>query len=938
MRNDEKRRRAKDLFLDALEQEPSERRRFLDEVCGENRALRLEIESLLRAHSRAGEFLKHPALDGDPPGPFTDIEEIIGQRVGAYRIVRLLGTGGMGTVYLGELDDDEFSKQVGVKLIKRGMDTDSILRRLRHERQVLADLEHPNIARLVDGGATDDGLPYLIMEYVDGLPIDQHCRDNALSIEERLTLFRTVCDTVHYAHQRLIVHRDLKPNNILVDRDGRVKLLDFGIAKVLDSESPDLTTVDGPARSQPLTPRYASPEQIRGGAITTAADVYSLGVVLYELLTGHPPHDVASSTPAEVRSIVCERDPAKPSIAAASAVGGSARLARRLSGDLDNVILKALRKEPGRRYASAKQLSDDIRRHQDGLPIRARADTLGYRTRKFVRRNAVAVGAAALLFVAMTGAAVVSTVLYVQSKRANDRAVAAQRDAESQRETAQEITEYLKNMFEAVDPDATQERTDVTARQVLETAAARINAELADRPAIAAELHHTIGTAYKNLALFDEALMRYANALDIQRSIHDGPHADIVGCLLSVANIHTRKARYPEAQSILDEALEMSRALDDGSRGLLARSIQAKAKLRFAEGVFAEAESLYRETVDLYRSASEPSKYDISHALHDLALTLRERGDYAESEAILRNAVAMLREEIGNNHTDIAHMLNSLGWILEASGNGAQSVPLVREALAIFEAVYDDDHPKVMMTRTNLAMMLRNEGQYEEAIAFQRESVKVWRDRYGPDHPYVGHALNNLALALDESGDPAAAVPELEECIRIYQSTLGEDHAFVGIAIYNLANALRDLGYDEAAEARARTSLGIRRRALREGHPDIARSLQLIAELMMARGRNEAALPLIEEAFEIRQAALGPTHGFTGSTGRSLGECLYALGRYTAAEPHLLNSHALFDSTRGPDDELTRKAAEALISLYDAWGKPERAVDLRARQPSSREG
>jgi serine/threonine protein kinase len=403
--------RVKELFQAALDQKPEARAAFLAEACGDDRFLRGEVESLLASHEEASGFLEGSPLPGAPWE---------GRRVGAYRILGEIGRGGMGTVYRAVRADDAFHKDVALKVVRGGRSAAELVHRFRGERQILARLDHPNIARLLDGGATEEGEPYLVMEYVVGQPIDAFCEERALGTAARITLFRAVCAAVQYAHQNLVVHRDLKPGNILVTGDGVPKLLDFGIAKVL---ARDLTEAPTQTAVPALTPDYASPEQVRAEPLTTASDVYSLGVVLYEVLTGHRPYRVRTPVPAEIVRVVCELEPEKPSTivrrarttesttATAQAVPPGPetddprlrRLAGELEGDLDTIVLKALRKEPSRRYASAQELSDDLSRYLEGRPVLARADTFVYRATKFARRHTAAVTAAGLVLLSLVG-------------------------------------------------------------------------------------------------------------------------------------------------------------------------------------------------------------------------------------------------------------------------------------------------------------------------------------------------------------------------------------------------------------------------------------------------------------------------------------------------------------------------------------------------------
>jgi serine/threonine protein kinase len=400
----------KELFRVAIEHEPLQRAAYLDQACADDPALRAEIESLLASHDDAEAFIETPAFA-------STLKEIIestagqveGRRIGSYQLIREIGRGGMGTVYLARRADEQYEKLVALKVVRRGMDTEDIVRRFRNERQILASLDHPNIARLLDGGMTDDGLPYLVMEYVEGTPVGDYCDRHHLTTNERLQLFRTICAAVQHAHQNLVVHRDLKPSNILVTPDGTPKLLDFGIAKVLTPELSALMIEHTRTEFRVLTPDCASPEQVRGEKLMTTSDVYSLGVVLYELLTGHRPYRSQRTPPHELARLICEQEPVRPSQAMADfglRIADSTepepsslhpksetRNPKFLRGDLDNIILMALRKEPARRYASVGRFSEDIRRHLDGLPVFARKDTFAYRTTKFVRRNRLGVAA-----------------------------------------------------------------------------------------------------------------------------------------------------------------------------------------------------------------------------------------------------------------------------------------------------------------------------------------------------------------------------------------------------------------------------------------------------------------------------------------------------------------------------------------------------------------
>src|SRR5262245_28667108 len=406
-------RRVKDLFGAALDLPPSEREVILEAAAGEDAALAAEVRRLLAAHEKEGTFLEEiVAGEGRILLERGEDASAAGRRIGPYELLEPIGRGGMGSVYLARRADKEFEERVAIKLVRPGAFSEQALRRFRFERQTLANLSHPGIARLLDGGTTEDGVPYFVMEHVAGLPIDEFCGARDLPLEERLRLFRDVCDAVQHAHRNLVVHRDLKPSNILVTGDGRVKLLDFGIARLLPEageQPPGLTRTF----ERVMTPEYASPEQIRGEPVTTGSDVYALGVLLYRLLTGEHPYRFESERPSDIERVVCEQEPRRPSTAVGRGTPpaperGTARLRRRLRGDLDNIALKALQKEPARRYGSADQLSEDVGRYLRGEPVQARRVTLAYRASKFVRRHRVGVAAASLAVVSLLAALVVS--------------------------------------------------------------------------------------------------------------------------------------------------------------------------------------------------------------------------------------------------------------------------------------------------------------------------------------------------------------------------------------------------------------------------------------------------------------------------------------------------------------------------------------------------
>ncbi|MGH7507297.1 MAG: serine/threonine-protein kinase, partial [Longimicrobiales bacterium] len=543
-------RRVEPILDRVLDLPPAEREAFLDEACAGDPVLRADAEALLEADRQATGFLEAPAAslllaaEALPASAASNVGTVIGQ----YRIVRELGRGGMGTVFLAERADGQFDQRVALKLIRGGAVSDDIVHRFLHERQILARLDHPNIAHLIDGGLTGDGQPYFAMELIDGSPITTYCDERGLVIEQRLRLFRAAAEAVACAHRNLVVHRDLKPSNVLVTVDGQVKLLDFGIAKML--EEPEDARALTRSGLYMLTPEYAAPEQVRGGTITTATDVYMLGALLYELLSGHRAHRFDHHTPAELERVICEQDPVPPSTAviAGSARGAgpargttsgadrrqtvTRRLRRRLHGDLDNIVMKALRKEPDRRYPSVDAMIDDIGRYESGRPVLARRDSFGYRSSKFIRRNRAAVAAAGFVVVSLLAGMTTTT---YQAR------VAARESAR-----AEQVKNFVLDLFELSDPDLSN-GAEITARQLLERGQERVDEELAGQPELQAEMLGVLGSIDHKLGLYDDAAGRFQRALALERQVHGPRHRDVAARLHDLGNTEIERSHVAEA-------------------------------------------------------------------------------------------------------------------------------------------------------------------------------------------------------------------------------------------------------------------------------------------------------------------------------------------------------------------------------------------------------
>jgi len=884
--------RVKELFHAASERPPGEREAFLDAACAGDRALSDEVRSLL-ASDPTGRSVVGDAVRDVAGAVAAGIRS--GAAIGPYRILREIGRGGMGAVFLAERADGQFHQQVALKLIKRGMDSDQIVARFRRERQILAGLQHPNIARLLDGGVTDDGQPYFAMEHVEGEPIDDYCDARRLPVDERLALFLEVCGAVSHAHAGLVVHRDLKPDNILVTVGGQVRLLDFGIAKMVTDEG-DLTELTQ-AGHHVMTPAYASPEQVRGEAVGTATDVYSLGVILYELLAGLPPYDLPSASLAEVARVVCGVEPERPSVRLARATGESAattgeqvgrarsldprRLRKRLTGDLDVICLKAIRKEPHERYASVEALTEDVRRHLTGQPVLARAPTFGYRLRKGVRRHRVAFAAAA--GVVLTIAAVVT---YYTMRLADERDLARLEAAK-----AGEVAAFLRGLFEVSDPSQSLGET-VTARELLDQGARRVQDGLRDQPAVQGTMLRTIGEVYADLGLKEEARALLERAVELDLSVYGIEHEETA----------------------------------------LSQAALATVQQDLGDGV--GAGPLFEQALATFRRLRGPEHPQVAEVLSLLAFWHETEGNNAEAEALFRQALAQDRKFFPANDPRVASSMVKLAGLLRRMDQLDEAEPLLRDGLAIQRAAYGERHPDVAEGVRNLAALLRDKGEYAEADTLYQEALRLRRVIFGEVHPEVANTLNSYAILLSRMGETDRAIAAYREFIGLLERIYEGPHPSLAAAYNNLAGEMRDLARLDEAVTLYRQAIAVQEAVLPHDHPNRSFPLIGLAGVYMTQGRAGVAEPLYRRALALRRAALPPEHSQLGEATGVLGACLTALGRYAEADTLLLESHRIYGAAEGADGSHARRATARLAALYEAWGKPEAAA--RYREPAPR--
>ncbi len=905
---------------------PDERSAWLDAHCADDPTLRADVEALLAADKEEEAFLEVPVGAFAPAlVQAADVTQqdrtdalLQNQEVGPYRLVRALGEGGMGTVYLAERADGLFEQQVAVKLIKRGMDSEAVRRRFVAERQILARLQHPHIARLLDGGLTDDGRSYFVMEYVDGVPITKFSATQELGLSARLRLFEKVCRAVEYAHRNLVVHRDLKPSNILVTADGTVKLLDFGIAKVLaDDETPLFTQTETGLMA--MTPEYAAPEQVKGEAITTATDVYALGIVLYELLTGTRPYQFDQRSPTEIERVVCGTAPPRPSTAVQRGSDTLPPFAddlhRKLRGDLDTLVLKALRKEPERRYASAFHLLDDLQRYRDGLPILARPDTTAYRLRKFVGRHRLSVVMTTALVLLSLGFAIVHT-----------QRITAERDrAQLEAQKAEEVKNFVLGLFEVSNPNEARGDT-ITARALLERGSQRLATELRNQPTVQAEMMQVVGEVYHKLGLTARADTMVQGALAVLQEHHGPKHPALVPVWVALAQVQYQAGTYDEAAEAATTAVELSQSLHGENAPETAAALQTLANIERARGNLDAAEALARQTLALHNQHAHLSEASREDALANLGAILFEQGQYDEAEPVYRERLALAQSLYEPPHTMLAIALNDLGLLLKEQGHLDDAEPYYRDALVMHTTLLGDNHQEVAISSGNLASLLHTKGDLDAAEPLYQKALAIFRTHYGDDHPYVATSISNLGTLYFDRRDFADAERMFREVLALDQRFLGDDHPYIAGDLTKIAATLHQQEALTEAAAMYTDAIARYRATFPDGHPRLIRPLLGHADVLMDQGHLSEAETALRDLHTWGLENLDAGHWQRATIDAALGHCLSRQTRYAEAEPLLLQAHEHLLRDRGPSTPETQDAARHLHQLYMAWGKPAEAA------------
>lgn len=942
--------RALELFDRVIELGELERSAFLDRHCNDG-AVRARIEAMLLADGQDSGLLDKGAVAEYAARAVDGIAApTMPEKVGSYRIVGRLGEGGMATVYLAKRDDQAFDRTVALKLVHPARQTEHWQSKFLQERQILASLHHANIAVLLDGGITDDGQPYFAMEYVDGRPVTDYCNSERLTLRRRIRLFLSVCDAVSYAHTNLVVHRDLKPSNILVDAGGQPKLLDFGIARILSERNTSQTRTSLRA----LTPDYAAPEQFTGAPVTTAVDVFALGGLLYELLAGRRPFVSETGSALDIERQIHDRG--APTFAQLEQGLGEGRfreiararcltrrkLRRSLRGDLENIVLKALRTEPERRYVSVEALAADLRRYLNGLPVEAQADTAWYRLRKFVARHPVGIPLGSAAVVALV---VASAIALQQAREARTAAALARLEAAK----ATQTRDFVASLFEFAGPDKSLGER-LTARQLLDLGAARVDQELAGQPELHAEMLLLLATTYSQIAQYEAALPLAERATALYagsgneslqvaalrelarirrhqgRFVEAGAYLDsaepallrageaaVSALLVERGELHREQARFDEARAVFERALAIDRARLAPTADI-ARDLYRLGTLEFSAGNSELGLSLLRDAAE--RLAAADSAETTLHASirHDIGVMLIQRGELNAAKEILEAVRATRGKLLGDRHPDLAVTMKELAGIARQQGASDEAESLYLAALDINESMLGPEHPETANNLNSLAVFYRGLGRDEQALEYGMRALDGARLAYGERHPTVGLMSVNVGAMYRMLGEDLPAERSTLEGLDIIVSSVGPDHQLAGVAQNALAGLYHEQGRLDEAEKNYRAALTVFEATAGPSHPQTARIINGLATLLFETGRPAEAEGHFRRAAGIATAELPGDHPTTAAIHMGLaralaasGQCEEALALEARYLPVLEASSQL--SRRTADNALERLAA-----------------------------
>ena len=941
--------RAKSIFLDACDLAPPERERFLNEQCAGDTELRAAADALLESDA-------NPLSLGGGAGIRAQLEGLVAgteigagtanaalppdpERIGCYRIIRKLGEGGFGYVYEAQ-QTEPLHRTVALKVIKPGMDTRQVIARFEAERQSLAMMDHPNIARVFEAGATENGRPYFVMELVAGPPITEYCDARSLDLKARLDLFAAVCHAVQHAHQKGIIHRDIKPSNVMVTlQDGKARpvVIDFGIARALgdDRDTMSLVTQQGQMIG---TPEYMSPEQAGADPdIDTRTDIYSLGVLLYELLTGSTPIERASLCGVglmDFQGIIREQEPPTPSTrvktlgAKAPMVARGRRtdpaaLHRMLRGDLDWIAMKALEKDRSRRYETVNGLAMDIQRFLKDEPVIARPPTASYRLRKFARRNKGPLAAGVAMLVLLIGGSVGTTIGMVRSRAAESR-------ARTEADVARAVNEFLNDdLLAAAAPEA--QGRDVLMREVLAIAAERIEGRFAEQPLVESAVRLTLGKTYGSLGEYGHAErhLERARSLRVDMLGNDDPATHEAA--EELATLRILQGRYDEAEAIFaDSRARLSRLLGEDHLAT-ARAVHGIGRVHIVRGRYQEAAIVFADSLRRFQRIAGPRDAHTLEAMTSLAAAYRLLDRPAEAEALYTESLDANRTQFGPEHPSTLSAMNDLAICYQSLGRYPEAVKTFEQVVAARRRVLGEEHPDTVNSTDGLANLYYELGKLEEAEAMFVRTLYALRHALGDDHPRTLTCANGLARVYHRQKRHDEAERLCADSLDIVRRRFGEENTRTITAMATLAQIYQSQGRLADAEPLFTKVLGLRRKVFGDKHRDTLTALHNLAFLYQQQGRIEEAEPLLALAVAGGRESLPPGHSFLGAYLTTHGITLKKLSRFEMAEQALLEAHAILTTALGPQHQRTVKTTEEIVMLYEAWAKPDEAAFWRAK-------